>query len=1325
MSKKRSRQHALTQAKSNEKKFVWPLAIKFYTKIQTNLLKEEDFLEAAEVQEKIGYCLRMYAFQADTQEKFKKRINLAIKAYRKAHGLYDKLSNKQKNARKLRCIAITKYLGYWIVSDPSEKRKFLDQSLELESKALEAFSESGAMLEYTRTYNELSPIFFYRIFLEWDRPTLLGILEKGIKWGEQAIESLPKHRDLYETARAYFALATCLSDLGFYLIAESEDIDKYRLKAIEYLKKTIEISEKNEDAFLLGLSHLWLGINSGGEEAMSHHKKTMEYAKKTRHGFLIANGLDFLAYDNYWKAYAKENPEKRIRLAEKAMQFYEKAQHHYSIISFISPRGGFIGPPSGQAEHYYQLALWETSSDKRLMLLKKAEELGVRALKLAKSSDMPLVIAQVFHVMSKILQAQARTLSNRLEKKTRLETALKHREKTVEIFGSLNPNFYWNLGVMLNYLAGIKAELSEIESDLDKKGKLLREAVLSKKKCLEYCTKVMLSLERKGETSLFAALHEYQDTYVTLLLRLYNLTGKLRHLKKVVETLQEAIESALKSDMVSRVARSYWKLAKTQDVLGDNLQAARNFQHASENYLEAAKKILQLKIFFQDHASYMKAWVEIEKAKINHSNREYGQAKENYEKAADLHKSTKQWNYLSSNYFAWARLEEAEDLSRREQIKPAIQQFENSAKLFHKAKRVLKGVKDGIEDEDEKDLATRLIKASSIREEYCLGRIALEQAKNLSRIGSHEASSRKYSSAITRFQNLLNIIESEASFSNATVTKDRQELKPIIYLCRAWKMMARAEAEASPELYLEASKLFETAKESSDNEKVKLMTLGHSRFCRALYSGTKFEDSRETKLYISATQDLESAANYYVRAGFKVAAEYATATQRLLDAYVYITNAKKEADPGKKAKYYRVAEKVLQVSMGAYLKAKHPAKTEQVKKLLEKIREERELVVSLSEILMAPAITTSTTSFVTPSPSEETAAGLERFEHANIQTKIILDKSEIKLGEDFKLNFQITNIGKQTILVDEVKEFLPPGFQLIDKPSYGHFEDLHLSINGKRVDPLKTLKIKLILRAFGAGVFDISPKIVYVDYTGHQQISEPESVTIKVSTEHLPNRVTTGYEPLDDLLFGGIPKNYAVVLTSSSCDERDLIVKKFLESGIRKGQITFYATTKVIETEKFTEELQLNFYMFICNPQADMISRSAPSLHGHMFKFKGVENLTDINIAITSAMRKLNTSIEAPKRCCIQIISDVLLQHKALQTRRWLTGLLPELKSRGFITLAVMDLDMHSLQEARAVLDLFEGEISINEKTDKEITGKSLVVKRMARQKFSKREISL
>ncbi|NIO36154.1 hypothetical protein GTO27_00460, partial [Candidatus Bathyarchaeota archaeon] len=84
----------------------------------------------------------------------------------------------------------------------------------------------------------------------------------------------------------------------------------------------------------------------------------LEYGKQTRNNFLIAHTLDYLSYNTYWKARSSEDPEKRRELAEKAMRFYDKAHSHYNIMSFISPRGGFIGPPSGQAEHYYQLAIW-------------------------------------------------------------------------------------------------------------------------------------------------------------------------------------------------------------------------------------------------------------------------------------------------------------------------------------------------------------------------------------------------------------------------------------------------------------------------------------------------------------------------------------------------------------------------------------------------------------------------------------------------------------------------------------------------------------------------------------------------------------------------------------------------------------------------------------------------------------------------------------------------------------------------------------------------------------------------------------------------------
>ena len=126
----------------------------------------------------------------------------------------------------------------------------------------------------------------------------------------------------------------------------------------------------------------------------------------------------------------------------------------------------------------------------------------------------------------------------------------------------------------------------------------------------------------------------------------------------------------------------------------------------------------------------------------------------------------------------------------------------------------------------------------------------------------------------------------------------------------------------------------------------------------------------------------------------------------------------------------------------------------------------------------------------------------------------------------------------------------------------------------------------------------------------------------------------------------------------------------------------------------------------------------------NVFKLKGVENLTDINISLSSAFRKLESS-NTPKRACIEIISDILLQHHTVKTRRWLNALIPDLKSKGFTTLAVMDPGMHTPQEVRAILDLFEGEINLYEKETEKGIGKFLKIKKMTNQRYFKKELEL
>jgi TolB-like protein/Tfp pilus assembly protein PilF len=126
----------------------------------------------------------------------------------------------------------------------------------------------------------------------------------------------------------------------------------------------------------------------------------------------------------------------------------------------------------------------------------------------------------------------------------------------------------------------------------------------------------------------------------------------------------------------------------------------------------------------------------------------------------------------------------------------------------------------------------------------------------------------------------------------------------------------------------------------------------------------------------------------------------------------------------------------------------------------------------------------------------------------------------------------------------------------------------------------------------------------------------------------------------------------------------------------------------------------------------------------NVVKLKGVENLTDISIALTSAIRKLDPSLKGARRICINLVSDVLLQHNVVQARRWLTALMAELKSARFTAMAVFDPEMHSSQEARAILDLFDGEVSIFEKPEKG-SERYLKIMRMSDQRYMEDEVIL
>jgi KaiC/GvpD/RAD55 family RecA-like ATPase len=230
-----------------------------------------------------------------------------------------------------------------------------------------------------------------------------------------------------------------------------------------------------------------------------------------------------------------------------------------------------------------------------------------------------------------------------------------------------------------------------------------------------------------------------------------------------------------------------------------------------------------------------------------------------------------------------------------------------------------------------------------------------------------------------------------------------------------------------------------------------------------------------------------------------------------------------------------------------------------------------------------------------------------------------------------------------------------------------------------------------------------------------------ESLETKVAEVILPNRISTGTKKLDSLLLGGIPERYAVALTGPPSDERELLIKRFLEAGAKEGQITFDIRSEAAGRVNLVEDFQASFFLFLCNPKPKTEVSALPNVYG----LRSKTDLTNLNIALAKALQTLDQSMKTPKRICIESVSDILLHHKADTTRKWLSETISNLSSRGFIFLIVMNPLMHPPEELHAILDLLDGEISIDHVETKAGPQKRLQIKNLRKKEYNKNPVPL
>ncbi|MFC1487804.1 ATPase domain-containing protein [Thermoproteota archaeon] len=1298
----------MNKAKEQEKKFEWLQATNSYDEASDLALKEKDSFKAAELQERLGFCFIKAADQADTNKEFRKLMKQAVQAYRKELKILEEAAVKNKQIKITHAQALITYVEAVLEKNLLKKKKLLDEWWTLENHVISTQEKSGdlsfagkvcnELLEYTRSHR-------YWLVLshsEWKKNR-----KEYINLAEKAIQIFSQLDDDYELARAYF-LATYYHSFGLGLGQPEDMKEQFHQKARKYSKKALELSHKIGDPYLIGeslRSKSW-AVRRGptlkdSTSAIEDYKQAIKYGKIAKSNYIITGGRVNAAFLLLNQALVLEDPVEQKDNLKSAIELIQKAKHLAEIAENIVY---FWLVYRDYNRALNNLASIETDLKKKQELLELATKLNQEGMQRLEGWKMLSVF--LLASMSESLRLISKTKSE-IEEKRKLLQKSKHYIKNFLVVHKETLPMQYDVRARGYYqLAQVQNDLATIETDDNSKIKLLKHAVKSIEKAIGIAEKHTFILFSHKFLLTFGGM--FYDFLGNLLVQINLLSKEENTLFKAIDSYEKATLDFEKAEMPTHIAETQWHIAQLKDELGEYRKASKNYELAAKAYDLSSRKISQLAEFYNNYSKYMLAWSQIEQAKYSHSIEQYTKAKEHYEKAAKLHESSEPWSYLTPNYFAWARVEEAESQSRKENTQNAKQTFQEAYEQFGKAQKSIKQKIEVITSVDEKEMALKLFDASALRRKFCQARILLEDAKLLDKEGKYVQSSKSYGEAAQNIDEIIEKLKSDA---------ESKELKLITVLCRAWQKMAMAEEEASFNYYLEAAELFEEAKDLSPTKEARYWALGNSSFCKGLATKNKFQNTLDRSFYFMANKHVKQAADYYTRAGFQSASEYAKATQRLFDAYLYMNSAEDEIDPEKKTKYFQVAEQLLQIAAGSFMKAKQPEKTTEVQRILVTVREEKALATSLNAVMQAPTIASSTLSFASPNPTSEVSVGLEQFEHANIQANIITHVNEVKVGESFCLSVEFVNAGKEPALLTRVEEFIPPDFIVVKKPEIYRIEDTTLNMKGKQLAPLKLVEVKLTLQPLKKGIYQLNPRIHYLDELGQNKSLQLKSIEIKVEEVSHEGRMSTGTAELDCLLLGGIPEEYSVALTGPPSDEREMIIKNFLQVGIKEEQTIFYITSEPIGLENLLEKP--NLYLFLCNPKPKTKVPNVPNI----YRLRGKTDLTNLSIALTKAYRIIDQSRK--KRVCVEIVSDVLLQFNANATRKWISELITDFSSKSFTMLAVMDPGMHPADQATAVINLFDGEISITHTKDPLECKKFIRVEKLRNQDYIKNSICL
>lgn len=1013
----------------------------------------------AHATEFLARSLYRLAFQSETREAFEQALKDSKVQYDRAALLHDDPGRSKRSSSK------SMFASFWLVHDSEERSRILERCISTAGEAAEFFKERGERRELGRTYNDLLEYLPQALDTgtEWD--PLSRQLEEALKTGRDALsifESLGEDMEFIRSARLTVLLASKAES-----IVEPktfEELSEYAIELGRKARETVERIGTPRARSLADETSACIAHDFEGDlpKALSLYQRSLT-ANVSNDRLVLGRVYWAMSAAAYWLGSREEYVEKRRDLFDKALGYASTAIDNLKVPMHTSY---LAAAHSIYAESCINLAtLVEIEAVKKKQLLRKAVETAERGTAYESGT---WAWRQAAHTLAKAMYFSAGIEDDPNEKKQLLNDSLPVREETVRVTDRLFPHS-WSCGATRNYLALIKAELARTEQDPDTRARLLKGATSDMQQCLDLCAKWT---SVPGFTEPIA---RYEEWYGDILFQLYQLTSEVASARDAVKAYQEAMAYTTRSRQVTHLGPLRWKTGKVYDALGEFKEASDAFTKAAEDYKHAATKIPGTAPAFHELASYMEAWVEIEKARSCHAEEQYDQSHESYARAVKLLQATRSWSRLSMLCDALSLLEKGEALSHEEKHGAAVESLRKALDSFRRAKEEMEKMVRTATDLWEKCEIEDWLKIAEQREAYARGRIELEEARSLDRNGEKVASSRKYNSASEAFKTLA---------ARIAAPRERGEMLTLAKFCESWARMKEADSKASPELFAGAAESFRSIEENTTNQSLRLLALGNAAICRALEHGTRFRQSRNVQLYSEIKRQLEIAGDHYTEAGLKKTGTWTRATQRLFDALVLLTDAEVERDIRKKTELYHMAEKHLELAAKLYGEAGFPSRKRETLEQLEKTREEKEVLLAPLEALAE--IPTASGAHLPPIPLRGVQAlGLERFEDAKVAGEVRTAQSELTVGSDFTIEMDIANVGKTPATLIKLENVIPKGCKPISNESYPGLEGDSLDLRGKRLEYLKTHKVKLSLRATGKEAFELSPRVVYVDEKGN------------------------------------------------------------------------------------------------------------------------------------------------------------------------------------------------------------------------------------------------